>query len=115
MNDGRLKELHMPLGNDTIYIGVGGHVVAIERSTGAEQWRCRLCSSTIVTLVVEGDSIYAGAKGELFCVDRSTGVIRWRNRLRRLGMSVVVFGGSPAATLVAETSAQAATTSGVTS
>lgn len=77
-----------------LYIGLGGHVVAIDRATGAEIWRAKLRSSSFVTIAVEPDAIYAGANGELYCVDPATGSIRWHNRLKGLGMSVIAFGGS---------------------
>jgi outer membrane protein assembly factor BamB len=84
-----------------LYIGLGGHVVAIDRATGAEIWRCKLRSSSFVTISVEPDAIYAGANGELYCVDPATGRIRWHNRLKGLGMSVVAFGGSAQSTVAA--------------
>jgi putative pyrroloquinoline-quinone binding quinoprotein len=84
-----------------LYIGLGGHVLAIDRATGAEIWRCKLRSSSFVTISVEADAIYAGANGELFCIDPSTGTVRWHNRLKGLGLSVVAFGGSGEATTAA--------------
>lgn len=94
--------------NGPLYIGLGGHVVAIDRATGAEIWRTRLRSSSFVTISVEPDAIYAGANGELFCVDPATGAIRWHNKLRGLGMSVVAFGDSGVTTAAAAAAAQAA-------
>lgn len=84
-----------------LYVGLGGHVVAIDRATGAEIWRCKLRSSSFVTISVEADAIYAGANGELYCVDPATGSIRWHNRLKGLGTSVVAFGGSESSTVAA--------------
>src|SRR5687768_5649039 len=84
-----------------LYIGLGSHLVAIDRATGTEIWRCKLRSSTFVTIAVEPDAIYAGANGELFCVDPATGSTRWHNKLRGLGTSIVAFGGSGTATTVA--------------
>ncbi|HEX6085570.1 MAG TPA: PQQ-binding-like beta-propeller repeat protein [Thermoanaerobaculia bacterium] len=98
-----------------LYIGLGGHVVAIDRATGAEIWRTKLRSSSFVTIAVEPDAIYAGASGELFCVDPATGAIRWRNRLKGLGLSVVAFGAASsvsttAAAVAAQTAAMASST-----
>jgi len=84
-----------------LYIGLGSHVVAIDRATGAEIWRCKLRSSSFVTIAVEPDAIYAGANGELFCIDPATGGIRWHNRLKGLGMSVVAFSGGGTTTAAA--------------
>ena len=79
-----------------LYIGLGRHVVAIDRITGAEIWRCRLRSTSYLTITVEPEAIYAGASGELYCIDPATGSIRWHNRLTGLGMSIVAFGSSGA-------------------
>jgi outer membrane protein assembly factor BamB len=97
-----------------LYIGLGGHVVAIDRDTGAELWRCKLRSSSFVTISVEGDAIYAGANGELFCVDAATGTIRWHNKLRGLGTSVVAFGGSESTSAAAAQAAAAAAAAAAT-
>lgn len=89
-------------------------MVAIDRATGAEIWRCKLRSSSFVTIAVEPDAIYAGANGELYCVDPATGSIRWHNKLRGLGTSIVAFGGSGTATTVAAVqAAQAAAAAAV--
>lgn len=91
-----------------LYIGLGGHAVAIDRATGAEIWRTKLRTSSYVTISVEPDAIYAGANGELFCLDLATGRIRWHNRLKGLGMSVVAFGSSGTTTTAAVEAARAA-------
>ena len=98
--------------NAPLYIGLGGHVVAIDRTTGSEIWRCKLRSSSFVTISVEPDAIYAGANGELFCVDPSTGSIRWHNRLKGLGISVVAFDGSSAPSVAAAIRAAQAAAAG---
>jgi outer membrane protein assembly factor BamB len=98
-----------------LYIGLGGHVVAIDRATGAEIWRTRLRSSSFVTITVEAEAIYAGANGELYCVDPATGAIRWHNRLKGLGTSVLAFGGSGiTSTAAALQAAQAAAAAAAT-
>jgi outer membrane protein assembly factor BamB len=87
--------------SDVLYIGIGGHVVAIDRATGTERWRCKLRSAHFVTISVQPDAIYAGAHGELFCVDPATGTVRWKNRLKGLGTSIVAFDDSTTATIIA--------------
>jgi len=91
-----------------LYIGVGGHVVAVNPTTGEEIWRSKLRSSTFVTVQVAGDAVLAGAAGELFCLDAVTGTIRWRNRLKGLGMGLVAFGGSSEVGVAAAMAAAAA-------
>ena len=98
--------------NGPLFIGLGGHVVAIDRATGAEIWRCKLRSSSFVTIAVEPDAIYAGANGELFCIDPATGSIRWHNQLKGLGMSVVAFSGGGTTTAAAAIHAAQAAAAG---
>ena len=56
---------------DTLYIGIGGHLVAIAAGSGEELWRCKLKRSSFVTISVRPNAVYAAAGGELFCVDPS--------------------------------------------
>ncbi|HEX5107007.1 MAG TPA: PQQ-binding-like beta-propeller repeat protein [Vicinamibacterales bacterium] len=77
---------------ETIYIGVGGHVVAIDTTTGEELWRTKLKRSSYVTILVRPGAIYGAASGELFCLDPATGTIRWQNRLPGLGTGIIAFG-----------------------
>lgn len=101
----------MPRLTDTLFIGVGGHVVAIDRSTGQEVWRTKVRMSAVTTVSIHGDRILAGAQGELCCLDAATGSILWRNKLRGLGMGVVTFpdGGAGAIAAAAAQAAAAAT------
>lgn len=84
----------------TLFIGIGGHVLAIDRATGAERWRCKVRFDTLVTIAIERDAIYAGAAGELFCIDPATGTIRWRNQLTGLGIAAIAFGGPSSTVLI---------------
>lgn len=78
---------------NNLFIGVGGHVLAIDATTGTELWRTKLKGSDFVTLSLRDGRIFAGAKGELFCLEPSTGTIIWRNGLKGLGLGLVAFGG----------------------
>ncbi len=78
-----------------LYIGVGGHVVAVDLATGTEMWRTKLKRTSYVTLQVTEHAIYAGANGELFCLDPATGSIRWKNGLSGLGYGLITFGDNP--------------------
>jgi outer membrane protein assembly factor BamB len=84
-----------------LFIGVGSHVVAIERFSGREIWRCKLKSSSFVTIHTDGSGLYAGAGGELFCLDPATGQIRWRNKLAGLGMGVIAFDSESSPSVIA--------------
>ena len=70
---------------ERIYIGVGGHLVAIDADSGDEVWRTKLKGSMFVTVCERGGRVYAGANGELFALDRDSGEIVWHNRLKGLG------------------------------
>ncbi len=80
-----------------IFIGIGGHAVALDRTTGMEIWRQRLGSSAYVTISFDGHSVFAGCDGELFCLEPTTGEHLWHNRLKGLGKGLIAFGGSPEA------------------
>ncbi|MCC7054564.1 MAG: PQQ-binding-like beta-propeller repeat protein [Gemmatimonadaceae bacterium] len=75
-------------------IGIGGHAVRIDASTGNEVWRTKLKTTSFTTVMVEDGRVYAGAGGELFCLDLRTGEILWRNKLKGLGMGVIAFSGA---------------------
>ena len=97
---------------NVIYIGVGGHVVAIREATGDEVWRTKLRRANFVTICVRPTAIYAGAAGHLYCLDPASGAIRWHNGLDGLGTGLVAFGdttSSAAADAAAQAAAAAAT------
>ena len=91
---------------DRQFIGLGGHVVAVDASSGAEFWRTKLKGSDVVTVCVVGTRILAGAKGELFCLDPGTGHILWHNRLKGLGTGIVAFACSGDEVVAAAKAAQ---------
>ncbi|HWP37869.1 MAG TPA: PQQ-binding-like beta-propeller repeat protein [Gemmatimonadales bacterium] len=103
-----------PSGKDVVFVGVGGHVVAVDGTTGAELWRTKLKGATLTTLLVRGGRIYGGANGELFCLDASTGEILWHNKLKGLGTGIVAFSASAADTGMAAHAAAAAAMSAAT-
>jgi len=97
-----------------LFIGIGGHVVALNPTSGEEIWRAKIKSSSYVTICVVGDQVYAGAGGELFCLSAASGELVWRNKLKGLGHGLIAFAGSEmsAASMQAH-AAQAASTAAV--
>jgi len=97
-----------------LFIGVGGHVVAIDPATGEEIWRTKLKTSSVATVAVVNGRLLGAANGELFCLDPATGSVLWKNRLAGLGMGVVTFPGGSDATAaeVAEQLRRAAAAAG---
>ncbi len=73
------------LGN-RLFIGVGGHAVALDPASGEEIWRTKLKTSSVATVAIVGGALYGAANGELFRLDPATGAILWKNRLKGLGM-----------------------------
>ena len=92
-----------------VILGMKGHVLAIDKSTGEEIWRSKLKSSEITVVSSDSERVYASASGHLFCLDRHTGEQLWVNKLKGLGYGTCVIDrGDTAAQLNSE--AVAATT-----
>jgi len=81
--------------SNQLFIGVGGHAVALDVATGEELWRTKLKGGATTIAIVDG-KLYGGSGGELFRIDPATGQILWRNKLPGLGLGVVAFPGSDA-------------------
>ena len=101
--------------SETLFIGIGSHVVAIDPNTGSELWRTKLKSSSFITLRHTGTRIFAGAAGELFCLDSASGQILWRNKLKSLGLGIIAFTSSEEMTSFAALRAQEAAAAAATS
>ena len=76
------------LNRNFVYVGIRGHVVALDVATGTERWRTRLKGSDVVVMASDGARLYAIARGELYCLDGSLGTIVWQNRLKGLGIGL---------------------------
>jgi outer membrane protein assembly factor BamB len=102
-----------------VFIGIAGTVVALDRSTGAEVWRCELKGSDFVNVALQDGDLYATTKGELFCLDPTTGGVRWQNPLKGLGRGLIAIAtaGSQQAVVMREKQQrdQAAAAAGSTS
>lgn len=73
------------IAGDRIFVGAGGHVVAISRQGGAELWRVKLSSGHGVLVTVEWPDVYAACRGEVVRLDPATGAVLWKNPLKGLG------------------------------
>ena len=102
----------MARARDRLFLGVGGHVVAIDPATGDEIWRTRLKSTTVTTVWSDGKRVYGGAQGELFGLDAASGNLLWHNKLKGLGMGIVAFPGSSLEAAAAAAAEAAAAASG---
>jgi outer membrane protein assembly factor BamB len=96
------------LKRDLVYVGIGGHVVALDVATGTERWRTKLKGSDLVCVVSDGARLYAVARGEVYCLDGTLGTILWQNRLKGLGIGLAtVVPGMPVGQLPGTAIAQA--------
>jgi outer membrane protein assembly factor BamB len=93
----------MAQGN-TLFIGIKGTVLALDRVSGQEIWRTDLLRSEFVNLVLQDGDLYAATAGELYCLDPATGRTRWHNQLKGLGRGLIAIAqsGSPQSLLARE-------------
>ena len=75
-----------------LFVGIKGHVIALDRATGQEMWRTPLKGRDFVSVSVQ-DAVYAATKGEIFCLDPGSGAIRWHNPLKGMGLGLVSIAG----------------------
>ncbi len=78
---------------DRIYVGVKGHVVGLEGSTGREVWRTKLRGMGFVTTGISEDRIVAATGGHLYALDPTTGGVLWTNALKGLGLGLISLAG----------------------
>lgn len=72
-----------------VFVGICGHVLALDRATGTEVWRRKLKGSEFVGVVLDNDDLLASARGEVFRLDPATGQVLWNNPLRGMGWGLV--------------------------
>jgi outer membrane protein assembly factor BamB len=82
-----------------VYVGIKGHVLALDVSTGAERWRTKLKGSDFVHVTSDGYRLLAAVRGEVFCLDGATGAVLWHNNLSGMGygLASVLSGAFPTA------------------
>ncbi len=85
----------MPTDTDA-YLAIKGHVVCIEKATGAERWRTKIKRGSVTTLSDAGDLVLAYGGGHLFGLDKADGRILWENTLPGLGHSYCIIAGASA-------------------
>jgi outer membrane protein assembly factor BamB len=68
-----------------VYIGIKGHVVALNRLTGEMVWKKELKGQYYVQVSRDQEFLYATAKGELWCLNPTDGQVIWHNNLKGMG------------------------------
>jgi hypothetical protein len=95
-----------------VFIGIAGHVLALDGVSGDEIWRTKLAgSSHFVTVSYVNGRLVAAAAGEIWALDALDGAIVWHNRLKGLGVGFVTIAGvddAHIASMAAQTAAAAA-------
>lgn len=71
-----------------VYIGIKGHVVALNRLTGEIVWKTELKGQYYVQVARDQEFLFATAKGELWCINPQDGVIIWHNNLKGMGLDL---------------------------
>jgi len=107
------------VGDDSLYLGIRGHVVRVRKRDGEEIWRTKLKGGSYVNVVVEPDGLFAYTQGVLYGLDALSGEIRWQNGLPSLGYShAIVASGNQtqvAVTAITQAAERAATSGGAQS
>ena len=85
---------------ERLYIGIKGHVVCLDKATGAKLWDTKLKSTDLTNVYLDGEFIYAYASGHLFCLDAKTGGIKWKNELEGFGYGTCIIAGNQQNTIL---------------
>jgi outer membrane protein assembly factor BamB len=73
---------------ETLYVGIRGSVLALDRKTGEILWQRQLKGWETPLLAWDGAHVYASVVGEVFCLNAQTGQLLWENPLRGLGTGI---------------------------
>ena len=79
---------------ETIFVGIKGTVVAIDRTSGETLWSTGLKGSEFVNLTLQDGDLFASCRGRLYKLDPGTGAIQWCNELPGLGWGIVTIAGA---------------------
>jgi outer membrane protein assembly factor BamB len=79
---------------DTIFVGIKGTVLALDRATGTTQWRTELKGSEFVNVMQQDGDLFAACRGRLYRLDPVTGAVQWCNELPGLGWGIVSISGA---------------------
>ncbi|GAA5134987.1 PQQ-binding-like beta-propeller repeat protein [Thalassotalea piscium] len=85
---------------DKLFLGIGNHVVCLNKKDGDEQWKTKVKSSTITNVYYEEGFVYAYSGGHLFCISAQDGSIVWENQLKGLGYGTCIIASEQQSTSV---------------
>ena len=75
----------------TVYLGMKGSVMAIDRKNGSIVWETKLSGSGMVNVVWDDGLLLAHTRGELYAVVPENGRIAWKNDLPGKGYGMGTF------------------------
>lgn len=85
-----------------IFVGIGGHVAALDRLSGVEVWRTKVKGNDFVNVCFVEGKLYATSGGEITCLDKYTGAVVWHNKLKGLGTGLVTVAGDSSIPVIGE-------------
>lgn len=68
-----------------VYIGIKGHVIALNRLTGEIVWKTALKGQYYTQVTRDQEFLFATAKGEMWCLNPQNGQVIWHNNLKGMG------------------------------
>jgi len=77
--------------SNTVYLGIRGSVLALDRSSGRRLWSTKLKGDEFVNLLVDGDRLFATTRGEIFCLDAVNGNLLWHDPLKGFGWGLAAI------------------------
>jgi outer membrane protein assembly factor BamB len=97
--------------DDLVFVGLNGHVVAMDRRSGEIVWSKVHLEGGYLSLLLDGDLLAVSSHGYVYCLDPLTGDLLWENPLEGKGTGVaciVSVRGQNPSTVSTQASAQAA-------
>jgi outer membrane protein assembly factor BamB len=77
--------------SDLVFVGIRGSVVALDRTTGKQEWATHLKGWSFVNVVLQNETVLASCQGEIFCLDPFTGNALWHNPLKGFGTGLATL------------------------
>lgn len=86
----------------TVFVGIRGTVLAIDRSNGDTLWQTDLKGTDFVNVFLQDGDLFAACRGRLYRLDPANGEIQWRNDLPGMGWGIVTMAGAVQTAAAAE-------------
>lgn len=77
--------------SDLVFVGIRGSVVALNRTTGQQEWATHLKGWSFVNVALQNEMVLASCQGEIFCLDPLSGNALWHNPLKGFGTGLATI------------------------